>query len=44
MSKNTKNPSKYGWILYTVILVFIAVNLFGGIGLQQHRENNHFAA
>jgi cell division protease FtsH len=34
MSKNTKNPSKYGWILYTVILVFIAVNLFGGLAFN----------
>ena len=34
MSKNTKKPSKYGWIFYTAILVFIAVNLFGGLAFN----------
>ncbi|MDA0950221.1 MAG: ATP-dependent zinc metalloprotease FtsH [Bacteroidetes bacterium] len=34
MSKSTKKPSKYGWILYTVILVFIAINLFGGLAFN----------
>jgi cell division protease FtsH len=34
MSKNTKKPSKYGWILYTVILVFIALNIFGGLAFN----------
>ena len=35
MSKNnTKKPSKYGWIFYAAILVFIAVNLFGGLAFN----------
>ncbi|MEK9750606.1 MAG: ATP-dependent zinc metalloprotease FtsH [Flavobacteriaceae bacterium] len=35
MSKdNTKKPSKYGWIFYVAILVFIAVNLFGGLAFN----------
>ncbi|MGA0828907.1 MAG: ATP-dependent zinc metalloprotease FtsH [Flavobacteriaceae bacterium] len=34
MSKNTKKPSKYSWIFYTAILVFIAVNLFGGLAFN----------
>lgn len=34
MSKSTKKPSKYSWILYTVILVFIAINLFGGLAFN----------
>lgn len=34
MSNNTKKPSKYGWIFYTAILVFIAVNLFGGLAFN----------
>lgn len=34
MSKSTKKPSKYGWILYTGILVFIAINLFGGLAFN----------
>lgn len=34
MSKNTKKSSKYGWIFYTAILVFIAVNLFGGLAFN----------
>ncbi|MGA0030509.1 MAG: ATP-dependent zinc metalloprotease FtsH [Flavobacteriaceae bacterium] len=34
MSKNTKKPSKYSWVFYTAILVFIAVNLFGGLAFN----------
>jgi len=35
MSKNnTKKPSKYGWIFYAAILVFIAINLFGGLAFN----------
>lgn len=34
MSKNAKKPSKYGWIFYTAILIFIAVNLFGGLAFN----------
>lgn len=35
MSKNnTKKPSKYGWIFYAGILIFIAVNLFGGLAFN----------
>jgi len=35
MSKNnTKKPSKYGWIFYASILVFIAINLFGGLAFN----------
>lgn len=35
MSKNNnKKPSKYGWIFYAAILVFIAVNLFGGLAFN----------
>jgi len=35
MSKNnTKKPSKYGWIFYAAILVFIAINLLGGLAFN----------
>ena len=35
MSKNNiKKPSKYGWIFYAAILVFIAINLFGGLAFN----------
>lgn len=35
MSKdNTKKPLKYGWIFYAAILIFIAVNLFGGLAFN----------
>ncbi len=40
MNKNNpkKKPSKYGWIFYAAILVFVAFNLFGGLALN-NQEN-----
>jgi len=39
MNNNTKKkPSKYGWIFYAVILVFVAFNLFGGLALDNQEK------
>ena len=40
MNKNNpkKKPSKYGWIFYTAILVFVAFNLFGGLALNNQEK------
>ncbi|CAI8204199.1 MAG: ATP-dependent zinc metalloprotease FtsH [Flavobacteriaceae bacterium] len=39
MNNNTKKkPSKYGWIFYAAILVFVAFNLFGGLALDNQEK------
>ena len=39
MNNNTKKkPSKYGWIFYSAILVFVAFNLFGGLALDNQEK------
>ena len=40
MNKNNpkKKPSKYGWIFYAAILVFVAFNLFGGLALNNQEK------
>ena len=39
MNNNTKKkPSKYGWIFYAAILVFVAFNLFGGFALDNQEK------
>jgi len=39
MSNNSKKkPSKYGWIFYAAILVFVAFNLFGGLALDNQEK------
>ena len=39
MNNNTKKkPSKYGWIFYAVILIFVAFNLFGGLALDNQEK------
>ena len=39
MNNNTKKkPSKYGWIFYAAILVFVAFNLFGGLALANQEK------
>jgi cell division protease FtsH len=39
MNNNTKKkPSKYGWIFYVAILVFVAFNLFGGLALDNQEK------
>jgi len=38
-NNNTKKkPSKYGWIFYAAILVFVAFNLFGGLALDNQEK------
>ena len=39
MNNNTKKkPSKYGWIFYAAILIFVAFNLFGGLALNNQEK------
>lgn len=39
MNNNSKKkPSKYGWIFYAAILVFVAFNLFGGLALDNQEK------
>jgi len=39
MNNNTKKkPSKYGWIFYAAILMFVAFNLFGGLALDNQEK------
>ena len=39
MNNNTKKkPSKYGWIFYAAILIFVAFNLFGGLALDNQEK------
>ena len=39
MNNNAKKkPSKYGWIFYAAILVFVAFNLFGGLALDNQEK------
>jgi cell division protease FtsH len=39
MNNSTKKkPSKYGWIFYAAILVFVAFNLFGGLALDNQEK------
>ncbi len=39
MNNNTKKkPSKYSWIFYAAILVFVAFNLFGGLALDNQEK------